>query len=100
MPLSERFPFNFSSGYGRHLAETIEHRAIWRGFATIAQFCGTAALPVMLADIQRGIKATLTGSPLIAGSYKKLETPLPLGDEYVQALTAVVRTPRSGLGPL
>ena len=42
-------------GYGRHLAETLEHRAIWRGFATIAQFFGTAALPVMLAHIQRGI---------------------------------------------
>ncbi len=41
--------------YGRHPAETIEHRAIWRGFATIAQFFGTASLPVMLANIQRGI---------------------------------------------
>jgi len=41
--------------YGRHLAETIEHRAIWRGFATIAQFFGTAAMPVILAHIQRGI---------------------------------------------
>ena len=42
-------------GYGRHMAETIEGRAIRRGFATIAQFFGTAALPVMLAHIQRGI---------------------------------------------
>src|ERR1700733_6042447 len=41
--------------YGRHLAATIEHRAIWRGFATIAQFFGTAALPVILAHIQRGL---------------------------------------------
>jgi hypothetical protein len=41
--------------YGRHLADTIEHRALWRGFATIAQFFGTASLPVMLAHIQRGI---------------------------------------------
>ena len=41
--------------YGRHLADTIEHRAIWRGFATIAQFFGTAAMPVILAHIRRGI---------------------------------------------
>ena len=42
-------------GYGRHMAETIEHRALWRGFATIAQFFGTAAMPMILAHIQRGI---------------------------------------------
>src|SRR6202041_3442623 len=41
--------------YGRHLVETIEHRAIWRGFATIAQFFGTATMPVILAHIQRGL---------------------------------------------
>jgi len=41
--------------YGRHLAATIEHRAIWRGFATIAQFFGTATVPVILAHIQRGL---------------------------------------------
>src|SRR5580692_3181857 len=41
--------------YGRHLAATIEHRAIWRGFATIAQFFGTATMPVILAHIQRGL---------------------------------------------
>jgi hypothetical protein len=41
--------------YGRHLAETVEHRALWRGFATIAQFFGTASLPVILAHIQRGL---------------------------------------------
>jgi hypothetical protein len=45
--------------YGRHLAETVEHRAIWRSFATIAQFFGTAALPVTLAHIQRGIMRAL-----------------------------------------
>ena len=41
--------------YGRHLADAIEHRAVWRGFATIAQFFGTATVPVILAHIQRGI---------------------------------------------
>jgi len=41
--------------YGRHLAATIEHRAIWRGFATIAQFFGTAAIPRILPYLQRGI---------------------------------------------
>ena len=43
------------TGYGRHLAETLEHRAVWSGFATIAQFFGTASLPVILAHIQRGL---------------------------------------------
>ena len=43
------------TAYGRHLAETLEHRAVWSGFATIAQFFGTAALPVVLAHIQRGL---------------------------------------------
>jgi len=41
--------------YGRHLAATIEHRAIWRGFATIAQFFGTATIPRILPYIQRGL---------------------------------------------
>ncbi len=43
------------TGYGRHLAETIEHRALWRGFATVAQFFGTAAMPVIRAHILRGL---------------------------------------------
>jgi hypothetical protein len=43
------------TGYGRHLAETLEHRAVWSGFATIAQFFGTASVPVILAHIKRGI---------------------------------------------
>ena len=41
--------------YGRHLAATIERRALWRGFATIAQFFGTAAPAVILPYIHRGI---------------------------------------------
>ncbi len=41
--------------YGRHLLDTIEHRAVWRGFATVAQFFGTATVPVIIAHIQRGI---------------------------------------------
>jgi hypothetical protein len=41
--------------YGLHLVGTIEHRAVWRGFGTIAQFFGTAALSVIIAHIHRGI---------------------------------------------
>ena len=41
--------------YGRHLATTIQHRALRRGFATIAQFFGTATLAVILPRIHRGI---------------------------------------------
>ncbi len=41
--------------YGRHLRNTIEHRAIWRGVATIAQFFGTATISVIIPHIHRGI---------------------------------------------
>ena len=41
--------------YGRHLLATIEHRALSRGFATIAQFFGTPSLGVILPHIHRGI---------------------------------------------
>jgi len=41
--------------YGRHLLETIEHRACRSGFSTIAQFFGTARISVILAHLQRGI---------------------------------------------
>jgi hypothetical protein len=43
------------AAYGRHLADTIEHRALWRGFATIAQFFGTASLAIILPRLRRGI---------------------------------------------
>ena len=50
-PLSDRMAVMLQiaailADYGRHLVATIEHRALWRGFATIAQFFGTAALPL------------------------------------------------------
>ena len=41
--------------YGRHLAQTLEHRAVARGFATIARFFGTVALDTILAHIHRGL---------------------------------------------
>ena len=41
--------------YGRHLAETLEQRSVLRGFATIAQYFGTPAVPVILAHINRGL---------------------------------------------
>ncbi len=43
------------AAYGRHLADTIEHRALWRGFAAIAQFFGTASLAIILPRLQCGI---------------------------------------------
>ena len=42
-------------GYGRHLANTLERRAAGRGFATIAQFFGTARLPAIQARLARGL---------------------------------------------
>ncbi len=59
-PLSDRMAVMLQiaailADYGRHLVATIEHRALWRGFATIAQFFGTASLAVILPHIHRGI---------------------------------------------
>ena len=45
--------------YGRHLAQTLEHRAVARGFATIARFFGTVALDTILAHIYRGLMRTI-----------------------------------------
>jgi hypothetical protein len=42
-------------GYGRHLAATLEHRAVARGFSVIAQCFGTAKVSVILAHLYRGI---------------------------------------------
>jgi hypothetical protein len=41
--------------YARHLVETLEQRAVARGFATIAQFFGTVAFDTILAHIYRGL---------------------------------------------
>jgi len=41
--------------YGRHLAQTLEQRAVARGFATIARFFGTVKCEIILAHIQRGL---------------------------------------------
>jgi hypothetical protein len=41
--------------YGRHLAETLEQRAVARGFATIARFFGTVAFETILAHLLRGV---------------------------------------------
>ncbi len=42
-------------GYGLHLAETLEHRAVARGFSVIAQFFGTARLPPIRVRLMRGL---------------------------------------------
>jgi hypothetical protein len=41
--------------YGRHLASSLEERATARNFSVIAQCFGTAKLPVISAQIYRGI---------------------------------------------
>ena len=43
------------ASYGRHLAQTLERRAVTRGFATIARFFGTVAFDTILAHITRGL---------------------------------------------
>jgi len=43
------------ASYGRHLAQTLEHRAVARGFATIARCFGTVAVDTILAHLHRGL---------------------------------------------
>ena len=53
--------------YGRHLAETLEHRAAARSFSVIAQYFGTARVPTILARLARGIlRATALERVLLA----------------------------------
>ena len=53
--------------YGRHLTETLEHRAAARSFSVIAQFFGTARLPAILARLSHGIlRAMALESVLLA----------------------------------
>jgi hypothetical protein len=47
------------AAYGRHLAAAIPQRGLWRGFATIAKFFGTAAIPEIAVRVQRGILRAL-----------------------------------------
>ncbi len=42
-------------GYGLHLAQTLEHRAVARGFSVIAQFFGTARVATIRARLCRGL---------------------------------------------
>jgi hypothetical protein len=43
------------AGYGRHLAETLEQRAVARGFATIARFFCSVDTNSILAHLRRGL---------------------------------------------
>jgi hypothetical protein len=43
------------ASYGRHLGQTLEQRAVARGFATIARFFGTVTIDTILAHLQRGL---------------------------------------------
>jgi hypothetical protein len=47
------------AAYGRHLGQTLEQRAVARGFATIARFFGTVAFNTILAHIHRGLMRTI-----------------------------------------
>ena len=43
------------ANYGRHLAQTLEQRAVRRGFATIARFFGSVVFDNIMAHIYRGM---------------------------------------------
>jgi hypothetical protein len=42
-------------GYGRHLADTVAHRATAPSFISVAAYFGTLNLPVILARLRRGL---------------------------------------------
>jgi hypothetical protein len=70
------------TGYGRHLAETLEHRAVSRGFATIARFFGTVAFDTILAHIMRGLMRALALERVLlrrAARGRDLAVPAPSG---------------------
>ncbi len=66
--------------YGRHLGQTLEQRAVARGFATIAQYFGTVAFDTILAHIQRGLMRAIALQRLLllrAARGRDLQIPAP-----------------------
>ena len=66
--------------YGRHLGQTLEQRAVARGFATIARFFGTVAFDTILAHIQRGLMRAIALQRLLllrAARGRDLQIPAP-----------------------
>jgi hypothetical protein len=64
--------------YGRHLAQTLEQRAVARGFATIARFFGTVAFDTILAHLHRGLmRAIALERMLRARAARGYDLPIP-----------------------
>ncbi len=73
--------------YGRHLGQTLEQRAVARGFATIAQFFGTVAFDTILAHIQRGLMRAIALQRLLllrAARGRDLPVPAPRAASHRQ----------------
>ena len=63
--------------YGCHLGQTLEQRAVARGFATIAGFFGTVAFDTILAHIYRGLmRAIALERMLRARAARGLDLPI------------------------
>ena len=66
------------AAYGRHLGQTLEQRAVARGFATIAQYFGTVAFDTILAHIQRGLmRAIALQRLLLLRAARGRDLPIP-----------------------
>ncbi|HVC61757.1 MAG TPA: hypothetical protein VND19_15505 [Acetobacteraceae bacterium] len=66
------------ASYGRHLAQTLEQRAVARGFATIARFFGTVAFDTILAHLHRGLmRAVALERMLLRRAARGLDLPIP-----------------------
>ena len=66
------------ASYGRHLTQTLERRAVARGFATIAQFFGTVALDTILAHIHRALmRAIALEGMLLLRASRGYDLPIP-----------------------
>src|SRR5574337_344196 len=80
--------------YARHLADTLEHRAVARGFFTIAQFFGTARLPAIRARLARGIlRITALQNVLLARAARAEEGPAGGGGRRPAAASQAAGAP-------
>lgn len=91
--------------YGRHLIDTVEHRALRRCFGTIAQYFGTTALPVIIAHLYRGVMRAIALEDMLrkrakSGRDLKILTPRahmprkpPTAAGPAELLTATPATP-------
>lgn len=87
--------------YGRHLARTLERRAVMRGFATIARFFGTAKVETIAAHLQRGLMRLIALESILLrralrGGDLPIQEPRAASRRVAPAKDAAVSGPEAG----